>query len=107
MSVPDVQLEMPSAPLNDMPSLFQPPRKSDDAQGTALRIKKADDVRTAAAKPQASAAPTSERAPPVRMRFASAAEESPASVAKDWSTAPREPVTIGAATERPRWSPYR
>lgn len=118
-AIPDVKLEMPDQPvtpmpLEDMPSLFQPPRRIEE-QGTAVRIRKTEaSPKVASAKPQAAATATVQSAPPVRMRFASA-EEAPANVAKDWSTAPRddptpaprEPVTIGAAPRRPSWSPYR
>ena len=118
-AIPDVQLEMPDPPvtpmpLDNMPSLFQPPRRIEE-QGTAVRIRKSEaSPRVASAKPQAAATTSGQSTPPVRMRFASA-EEASANVAKDWSTAPpdepapapREPVTIGAAPRRPSWSPYR
>ena len=126
VELPKVELELPSAPapLNSLPSLFEPNSPaSDDGPGTAMRIvRPAPPPAASAVPPRSEAAGQAASAPP-RMRFASAlADPAPAAsprVVMQWSAAPgdREPAETSppaprtavssGALRRPQWSPYR
>ncbi len=122
--LPKVELEMPAVPqpgpvdsgpgpaINQMPSLFEPPTPAALSQReppTALRIVKPRDSHANAADVKLPSVEASdEPRGPVRMRFATAAE--------DWSLAERAAAASQASPRtaagsgtpsRPQWSPYR
>jgi hypothetical protein len=116
--IPKVELEMPSVlpspspAINEMPSLFDPPRPSrSESAGTAVRIVKpasssavAVNATPSAVEPQPDQ-PKWDKAPsPIRMRFATTIDQAPASAT---AATPRMAVGGSAAPRRPQWSPYR
>jgi hypothetical protein len=127
-TMPKVELELPDepAPLNSLPSLFEPSSPaSEDSQGTAMRIVRPSSAAAAATvRSTPPAAEGGETSAPPRMRFASTLENSGEKtsprVVMQWSAAggDREsPEAASAATRtavstdtvprRPQWSPYR
>jgi hypothetical protein len=120
-ALPKVELDLPDAPapLNSLPSLFEPGSPSgDDSKGTAMRI-----VRPAPPAPASSDGAAHAPSAPPRMRFANGVEQAPQAasprVVMQWSAAQgsretaessppdaRTAVSSGAP-RRPQWSPYR
>jgi hypothetical protein len=117
--LPAVELEMPAIPgpaptpvppVNETPSLFQRPRPPSGGEpGTALRIVKpaASPPRLADANPPSIESPPDQPRPPVRMRFASAADEWSTAAAPDRQRSALPRPAAGDAPRRPQWSPYR